>query len=80
MGLILNAPVKKTAVLLLDANREINFTGVTIGRFGFGVLINKKRNLAPFAADFAICASDLHTSLDEQGFLFCGFCGRPLSR
>ncbi len=80
MGLILNAPVKKTAVMLLDKNREILFTGVTIGQFGFGVLVSKERNLTPFAADFAICAPDLHASLDEQGFLFCGFCGRPLSR
>jgi hypothetical protein len=28
----------------------------------------------------AICAEDLHTSLDEQGFRFCGYCGRPLSQ
>jgi len=34
----------------------------------------------PLAADFAVCAPDLHALQDEQGLLFCGYCGRPLSR
>jgi hypothetical protein len=30
--------------------------------------------------DFAICAPEYHTLLDEQGDRFCRMCGQPLSQ
>lgn len=32
------------------------------------------------ALDLAVCAPDLHESLDDQGFLYCGYCGLPLGK
>lgn len=42
------------------------------------ILAKIKTHQTPFAADFAVCAPDLHALQDEQGFLFCGYCGKPL--
>lgn len=40
----------------------------------------ERRRLTPRALDFAICAPEYHTLLDEQGDRFCRMCGRPLSQ
>jgi hypothetical protein len=34
---------------------------------------------SPFSPETSICGQDLHSLLDEKGFIFCGYCGGNLS-
>ena len=52
LGLFLNVSITKTAALL-DDTRELFFTGITIGQFGFGLIASKERLLTPRALDGA---------------------------
>ena len=44
------------------------------------VLPQAPSGLTKRAADLAVCTTELHKQLDDQGFRFCGYCGQPLSR
>lgn len=52
MALILNVSVNKTVDLLeTSGKRELFWYGVTIGQFGFGVLVSRLRQPTKRAAD-----------------------------
>ena len=66
--MFINAPVTKAADLLKDKRRELWFSGITIGQWGFGFLVSKKR--------YCACTSHGLEYLRGDDWI-CGYCKKP---